>query len=115
LLVRHRGAGYQCGNHQEEYGLRFPVIPPELKFIQVPMQVLYRDLVEAAYDAALQQTPIPVNRSGVNLAAHPFLCGMVHGFVLLHVLRHRVVELAIVGANQGSLYGDVAFDLVHHR
>ena len=34
------------------------------------MQMLYRDLMEAAYDAPLQEAPVTINRPGVNITAN---------------------------------------------
>src|ERR1039457_3405794 len=82
LGVRQCGPYHERRNHEREHVLGFPIVPAELEFAQTAVKVLYRNLVEGAYDPALEQAPIPVNRAGVNVAAHPLLRGVVDYFVL---------------------------------
>lgn len=73
------------------------MIPAELELAQVAVQMLHADLTETAYDAALENAPIPINRAGVDIAAHPFVWGVVDYFVFLDVLRRALVKAAFIG------------------
>ena len=77
------------------------------------MQVLHADLVERTYHAALQKAPVAVNGAGVDIAANPFLCGVVHYFVLLDVGWHPFVEAGIVGVERARINRDVVLQLVN--
>ena len=43
------------------------MVPLELEFTQIAVQVLDADLMVGAYNAALQQAPVAVNGVGVNV------------------------------------------------
>ena len=67
----------QRRDHQGKYLLALSVVPAELKFGKVAVQVLHADLVEGAYYPALQKAPVAANRASVNVAPNPFLRGVV--------------------------------------
>ena len=48
----------------------------------------------------------------MHIAAHPFFFAVVHYLVLLDILRHPLIEAAIVGIQRFSFYGDVALQLL---
>ncbi len=54
------------------------MVIPELKFVDVEMQVLFAHLVERADNAALHDGPETFNRVGMNRSAHIFAVGMMH-------------------------------------
>src|ERR1035437_4962144 len=96
--VRKAGPYHERRDHQHEYVLSLAVIPLELELAQVAVQVLHADLVEAAYDPALEQAPVAVNRAGVNVAAHPLMRGVVHGLVVVvaDTSWHRSVQPTLI-------------------
>ena len=51
------------------------------QLIQIGVQMLHADLVVSADDAALQEAPNALDPVSVNVAAHPFLCAVVHALV----------------------------------
>lgn len=73
------------------------------------MKVLHADLVEGAYHAALQKSPIAVNRAGVDIATYPFMGAVVHLLVIavLETSRHRSVRLASIGVDRIGVYRNV--------
>ena len=64
----------------------FPPIESRLELAQVAMEMLYRNLVEAAYHAALEERERGLDAVGRSIAIHPNLCAVIDGPVLVEVM-----------------------------
>lgn len=58
------------------------VVEAPLKFIEVAVEMLFRNLMERADDGPLEQAERALDGVRVNVAAHVFLRGVLHRFVL---------------------------------
>ena len=92
----------------------FPIVPAELKLAEVAIEVLYRDLMEAAYDAALQQAPVAINRPGMDFAANPFLRAVVDRFVVVNIGRHPTIQSAVICIDGIRSDRHVVFDFLDY-
>ena len=112
LGIRQCCAYHQGRNYHSEHTLRFAIVPAELELIEVAMEMFYRHLMEAPYDAALEQAPVAINCAGVNVAANPLFRGVIDYLMFLHVGRHPFVKLALIGVYRIRGDRDVVFDFV---
>ena len=75
----------------------------EIELGQVQRQVLFADAVECSHHTAFQEAEESLNRVGVNVAAHVFLCAVVDGCVLV-VRVEILVGREIIGHYSGAAY-----------
>ena len=79
------------------------VVVPPLKLFKVAVHVLAAHLVKRAYNGPFEQRPHAFDVVGVNVADHPFLFGVVDGFVARVIVRNAKVGLEIVGVDRFGL------------
>ena len=86
------------------------VVEPPLHLFQVAIQVLGADLVEGPDNGALEQRPDALDTIGVNIADHPFVCGVVHCFVARVAVGDAQLGLQLVCVNGFGVAAQVFLD-----
>ena len=86
------------------------VVEPPLHLFQVAIQVLGADLVEGPDNGALEQRPDALDTIGVNIADHPFVCGVVHCFVARVAVGDAQLGLQLVCVNGFGVVAQVFLD-----
>src|SRR5262249_28611496 len=100
------GASAGCYGASEQVGI-FAIVVAEDEFVQVERQILARDVVIGAENAALQERPESLNRVGMNDAVHVFVRGMVdHAVPLPEILADVKIGGRFIGCNQADLPAD---------
>ena len=67
--------------------------------------MLYAAAVERTYDSSLNQAPVPINSSRMDLTANPLLLAVID-YCVLQAIRHPLVQLRFISVN-GGLYFNV--------
>ena len=81
------------------------VVITELELSDIERQVLAADLVERAHDAALEDTPIALNRVCVDRADHVLACAVAHVVVRVNVLEQPIAGM-LIGGEQRDFVAD---------
>jgi hypothetical protein len=75
------------------------VVMPELELGEVEREIFLADMVEAAHDAAFEETPERFEIVGVNLAAYIFTLSVADGFVR-EVFLQKAITRVFVSSDQ---------------
>src|SRR4051812_47499215 len=75
---------------------RDPMVVTEVKFAEIPLQMLGADVVIDAIYAALEDREVALNSVGVRVAPDVFLGGVVHGLMACEALADFCINAALV-------------------
>src|SRR6266404_2643105 len=87
-----------------------PVVESEFQLIKIAVKMLHADLMIRADDRTLEQRPDAFHRVRVNVAAYPFLSGVIHGLMKRVRIAASLIRGAIIGHNSGCFIGDLRSD-----
>src|SRR5208282_5257289 len=90
----------QVGKHR---GV-LPIVESPRELVQVKRQIFLADLVIAADDAALEETPKSLNRVCVCRTDHVLACA-VPDDAMVHILAQEPVASVFIGRNQADILG----------
>jgi hypothetical protein len=76
---------------------RNPVVIPEVKFGQIPVQMGFRNVLVNAVNAALENTEIALNRVGMHVAANIFPSTVGDSAVRSEVVADIGIKLGLIG------------------
>src|SRR5947209_3296278 len=76
-----------------------PIVETEFKLIKVTVKMLNTDLMIRANDRTLEKRKHAFNAIGVNVAAHVFICAVIHRFVRCVLVCDSIIRLPLVSHN----------------
>jgi hypothetical protein len=92
-----------CCDHALEYVGMLPVVMPEGEFVEVEREVVFRDVMERAHDAPLNERPEAINVRGMDFPAHVLASAMADKLVGPSILNPLIPPMLVCGNQINAL------------